>query len=51
MKTTMKHIPSGQTFENRKEAKLVLGHGKFNRALKNGEIIFITTYSPLDIII
>lgn len=51
MKTTMKHIPSRQTFENRKEAKLVLGHGKFNRALKNGEIIFITTYSPLDIII
>ena len=51
MKTKLKHIPSGETFENRKEAKLVLGHGRFNRALKNGEIMFITTYSPLDIII
>lgn len=51
MKTTLKHIPSGMTFINRKEAKLVLGHGKYNRALKNGEIMFITTYLPLDIII
>lgn len=51
MTTTLKHLPSGQSFENRKEAKLVMGHGEFNRALKNGEFMFISTYSPLDIII
>lgn len=51
METKLKHIPSGETFENRKEAKLALGHGKFNRAIRDGEIIFIKTYSPLDIII
>lgn len=51
MKTTIKHIPSGMIFENRKEAKMTMGHSNYNHALKNGEIAFITIYSPDDIII
>ncbi len=51
MKQTIKYLPTGQTFDNRKEAKIALGHSNFNHALKDGKIVFITTYSPTDIII
>lgn len=38
------HKPSGQIFDNRKEAKLGLGGtSKFNKANKNGEIEYINT--------
>jgi hypothetical protein len=50
-KRIIKHVPSGETFENRKEAKVKMGHANYNRALKAGEIMFITTYRPTDIII
>ena len=46
MKQTIKYLPTGQTFDNRK-----LGHSNFNHALRDGKIVFITTYSPTDIII
>ena len=46
----IKHIPSGEVFENRKEAKVKMGHGNYNRALKHGEILFLSTYRPTDII-
>lgn len=32
--------PTGEVFSNRKEAKLSLGHAKYNKAVKNGDIIF-----------
>lgn len=51
MKTTVKYLPTGETFSNRKEAKIGLGHANYNRALKNGELAFITTYSPSDVIL
>lgn len=51
MKQTIKYLPTGQTFDNRKEAKIALGHSNFNHALRDGKIVFITTYSPTDIII
>ena len=47
----IKHIPSGEVYVNRKEAKVKMGHGNFNRALKNGEIFFLKTYGPTDIIL
>lgn len=36
-----KYLPTGQIFDNRKEAKMALGHGKYNKALKNKEIVFV----------
>lgn len=35
--TRMVHTPSGIVFENRKQAILCMGRGKFDRALKNRE--------------
>lgn len=51
MTTVIKHIPSGLVFNNRKDAKIKMGHSNYNHALKNGEIAFITLYTPDDIII
>lgn len=51
MNTQVKHLPSGKTFSNRKEAKLMMGHGYYNRALKNGDMVFVTSYSINDIIL
>lgn len=31
------HIPTGHRFNNRKEAKIVMGSSRYNRALKNRE--------------
>jgi hypothetical protein len=40
----IKHVASGQTFQNRKEAKEALGLGKwaYNAKMRDGEIIRIT---------
>ena len=46
----IKHIPSGEIYENRKEAKIKMGHSNYNRALKHGEILFLSLYRPTDII-
>ena len=51
MKTFVKHLPSGRVFENRKDAKAQLGHSTYNKALHNGQMLFLTSYSPCDIII
>lgn len=51
MNTLVKHLPSGEVFANRKEAKLKLGHSNYNKALKNGEIAFVTVFKVLDTII
>ena len=51
MDTRIKHIPSGAVYANRREAKRELGHGRYNRALRNGELLFVSMYKPLDIII
>jgi len=50
MNTLVKHLPSGRVFENRKEAKIFMGHGNYNKALHNGQMLFLTSYSPCDII-
>ena len=44
------YIQSGVVFENRKDAKSRMGHGKFNRALRDGDIVFLNKYSPTDIL-
>ena len=34
---------TGEIYENRKEAKLKMGHSNFNRALKDGHLTFLNT--------
>lgn len=46
------HIPTKKRFENRLQCKIALGgHVAFNKALKNGELLFINTHDVNDIII
>ena len=41
MNKKMMYLPSGEVYENRKEAKLMMGHANYNRALKNRLMLFI----------
>ena len=50
MNTRIKHLPTGMVFESRKDAKVQMGHSAYNKALRNGQMLFLTTYSPTDII-
>ncbi len=50
MNTQVKSLITGQVFQNRKEAKLIMGHSNYNKALRKGEMAFVTTPSPIDII-
>ena len=50
MNTLIKHLPTGMVFESRKDAKTHLGHSAFNKALHEGQMLFLTTYSSTDII-
>lgn len=50
MRSTIKHIPSGAEYGSRKEAKLMMGHSNYNRAVHNGQILFFNTYAPTDIV-
>ena len=45
MTTKMMSLPSGAVYNNRKEAKLMMGHANYNRALKNRLIMFINDSS------
>ena len=37
----IKHIPTGIIFQNRKEAKKVMGNGRYKRLSEKGEFEFI----------
>jgi len=50
MITRIKHLPTGKVYENRKDAKAEMGHTAYNKALHEGQMLFLTTYSPTDII-
>lgn len=50
MDSRIMHIPSGEVYANRKQAKQKMGHGGFDRALHSHQMMFMSTYSP-DIII
>ena len=50
MNTRIKHLPSGRLYANRKDAKTQMGHSAYNKALHEGQMLFLTTYSPTDII-
>lgn len=50
METRIKHIPSGEVYANRKDAKQRMGAGNFNRALRAGELIFFSCHNLSDII-
>ena len=41
MDTRMMYIPSGEVYNNRKEAKLMMGHANYNKALKNRLMLII----------
>ncbi len=36
------HQQTGQIFQNRKEAKQTMGHSRFNHALRDKEIVFVS---------
>ena len=43
---------NNETYIDRKEAKMKMGHSNFNKALKNGELEFIiSTHETTDIIL
>lgn len=50
-KSKIVYLPTRQKFENRKEAKKELGHSKYNKAVKSGEIVIVTTHGLGSIII
>ncbi len=51
MNTHMKYLPTGKIYQNRKQAKKEIGHSKFNKALRDGLMLIVTSYSPNDVII
>lgn len=42
---------TNETYPNRKEAKRVMGHAAFNKAVKNGDIEYIISYGASDLIL
>ena len=48
MKNKIMFLPSGELYENRKEAKLMMGHANYNRALKNRLMLVIDSSDLLD---
>ena len=50
MITRVKHIPSGAVYENRKEAKLIMGHSNYNKAIRNGQMLFVDTYDLNEVV-
>lgn len=41
MNNKIMYLPSGEVYENRKEAKLMMGHANYNKALKNRLMLII----------
>lgn len=41
MQSNIMYLPSGAVYNNRKEAKLKMGHSRFNKALRDGQMLFI----------
>lgn len=41
MTSEMMYLPSGTVYNNRKEAKMKMGHSRFNKALRDGLMLFI----------
>lgn len=46
-----KNIETGETFANRKEAKVRMGHSNFNKALKAHKIIYIHVFEACEVVI
>lgn len=51
MTTQVIYIPTGEVYANRKEAKLIMGHANYNKALHEGKMMFVGSFNPIDIII
>lgn len=43
-KTQIVYLPTREKFNNRKEAKQTIGHAKYNKAVKNGDVVIITIH-------
>lgn len=50
MNAEIKYLPTGKIFSNRKEAKKEIGHSKFNKALREGRLAFLTSNTPTKVI-
>jgi hypothetical protein len=48
MKNKIMFLPSGELYENRKEAKQMMGHANYNRALKNRLMLVIDSSDFLE---
>jgi hypothetical protein len=48
MQSKIMYLPSGIEYNNRKEAKLMMGHANYNRALKNRLMLVIDSSDLLD---
>lgn len=46
MKNLIKDMSTRRVYKNRKEAKLHMGHSNFNKALKQGQIMFVAGTCP-----
>ena len=51
METRLMDIQSGDIYMNRRDAKVRMGHSNYNRALREGNILFLSNYSPTDILL
>lgn len=50
-RTVIKYLPTGTIYDNRKEAKRKIGHSRYNNAVKNGDVVFVTAHGLGSIII
>lgn len=50
MKTKLQHIATGMVYANRKDAKLKMGHSNYNKAIRNGQMLFVNTYDLNDVV-
>jgi hypothetical protein len=49
METRILYKPTGAIYQNRKEAKVKMGHGNFNKAVKARMVVFLSQFQPSDI--
>lgn len=50
MQTKVLHKPTGLIFSDRKQAKIMMGHGKYNKAIRERQMVFLSQYSPADLV-
>ena len=53
MSNMLKNLETGEVFENRKQAKMVMGHANYNKAVKKGLIEYqnVKVYGSSDVVL